>query len=81
MLRFTGGFFVLYLALGALRSWRNPGSVALPVRQADHAVGVLRTFPAVPGASVSQTWIRFEYEGNRSTLILLVLVIIILIPT
>jgi threonine/homoserine/homoserine lactone efflux protein len=32
LLRFAGGFFILYLAAGALRSWRHPETVAL----ADH---------------------------------------------
>lgn len=31
VLRFTGGFFILYLALGALLSWRNPATAAPPV--------------------------------------------------
>jgi threonine/homoserine/homoserine lactone efflux protein len=29
LLRFAGGFFILYLAAGALRSWRHPETVAL----------------------------------------------------
>ncbi len=30
LLRFAGGFFILYLAAGALRSWRNPAAQVLP---------------------------------------------------
>ena len=29
LLRFAGGFFILYLAAGALRSWRHPEAVAV----------------------------------------------------
>jgi len=38
LLRFAGGFFILYLALGALRAWRGGGTLAQPVHDCRQSV-------------------------------------------
>ncbi len=51
MLRFAGGFLILYLAAGTLRSWRHPETLVLsdhPNRQSVFRAALLNLLNPAP---------------------------------